>query len=199
MSTIVVVKKNGEIAIAADTLTKYGSMKMRDAYRVDAGKILRFGDTFVGIVGPTVHMDVFASAVAKYPEKVSFAGRTAIFDTYVALHPVLKHEYFLNSAPDAGDEYESSQIEALIANPNGIFGMCSWRTVVEYERFFATGSGREFALGAMHAVYDHGEAYDVALAGVAAAAEFDDSTAGPFTIHAFATNEAGTLAEALAD
>src|SRR5919206_2570183 len=127
MSTIVVVKKNGEIAIAADTLTKYGSIKLRDSYRVDGGKILRLGDTFVGIIGATVHMDVFASAVAKYPEKVSFAGRAAIFETYVALHPVLKNEYFVNSAPDAGDAYESSQIEALIANPNGIFGMYSWR------------------------------------------------------------------------
>ena len=51
------------------------------------------------------------------------------------------------------DPYESTQITALIANEHGIFGVYSMREVFEYTRFWAVGSGREFALGAMHALY----------------------------------------------
>ncbi len=54
------------------------------------------------------------------------------------------------------DPYESSQITALLANPNGIFfGVYSLREVYEYERFWAIGSGADYALGAMQAVYDN--------------------------------------------
>ena len=40
-----------------------------------------------------------------------------------------------------------------IANAHGIFGVYSMRDVIEYERFWASGSGGDYALGAMHALY----------------------------------------------
>ena len=42
----------------------------------------------------------------------------------------------------------------LIANAHGIYGVYSYREVFEFERFWAIGSGRSFALGAMYAGYD---------------------------------------------
>lgn len=53
-------------------------------------------------------------------------------------------------------------------------------TTFEYERFWASGSGSSYALGAMQALYDgpH-EARSIAEAAVRAAIEFDDSTGGP--------------------
>ena len=65
-----------------------------------------------------------------------------------------KDEYFLNVVEGENDDYESSQMESLIANPMGIFAVYSWREVFEHERFWALGSGTEYALGAMHAAYD---------------------------------------------
>jgi ATP-dependent HslUV protease subunit HslV len=70
------------------------------------------------------------------------------------LHPVLKEHAFLNPKEDEDDPYESSQITALIANATGIYGVYSYREVFEFDRFWAAGSGRSFALGAMHALYD---------------------------------------------
>ncbi len=64
--------------------------------------------------------------------------------------------------------------------------MESYREVFEFERFWAIGSGRRFALGAMHAVWDKARtAREVAQAGVAAGCEFDSSTAGPIRVHTF--------------
>ena len=46
----------------------------------------------------------------------------------------------------------------------------------------AYGGGREFAMGAMYALYEGGlSAEEIAQAGVRAAAEFDESTALPVT------------------
>ena len=57
-------------------------------------------------------------------------------------------------------------------------------SVQEYTRFYAFGSGAELALGAMHAAWDRAAgAEEVARAGLEAAAAFDDSSSGPFSLY----------------
>jgi ATP-dependent protease HslVU (ClpYQ) peptidase subunit len=102
------------------------------------------------------------------------------------VHEILKEKYFLNTKEDEDDPYESSQITTLIANPYGIFGVYSYREVFSFDRFWGIGSGRNFALGAMYAVYDQDyTAHQIAEIGVQAGAEFDKSTSGPFRIFSF--------------
>lgn len=188
MSTIVVVQKSGVIVIAADSLTKAGSIKLKREFQADGkGKIFKHGDTYLGTVGALVHMDVLQSIFRKYPEKICLDSREDIFETYTRIHPILKDEYFINPAADKDDEYESSQIDGLLANSNGIFGMYSWRTVVQYSRFYAVGSGREFALGAMQATYEQCSAREIAEAGIRSAAAFDDGTDLPIEIYEVAS------------
>jgi ATP-dependent protease HslVU (ClpYQ) peptidase subunit len=183
MSIMVVVKKDNVAVIAADTLMKYGPLKMPRIYHADGNqKIFQFRDSFVGTVGPSAHMDVLRTICQKHADDVCFDSREEIFETYVRIHPILKEEFFINPSADKDDAYESSQIDALIANPNGIFGMYSWRTAVEYDRFYAIGSGRDFAMGAMFTVYETESAEKIAEAGIRAAAEFDDASGWPMTL-----------------
>ena len=53
MTTLAVVRKNGQFAIAADTLTKWGSTKESSAYVTNHEKIFKVGDSFLGITGTT--------------------------------------------------------------------------------------------------------------------------------------------------
>jgi ATP-dependent protease HslVU (ClpYQ) peptidase subunit len=102
------------------------------------------------------------------------------------VHNILKEKYFLNTREDEDDPYESSQLTSLIANPRGIFGVYSYREVFCFERFWGIGSGRNFALGAMHALYERDvSARDIAEAGVRAGAEFDKNSSAPFQIYSF--------------
>jgi ATP-dependent HslUV protease, peptidase subunit HslV len=57
--------------------------------------------------------------------------------------------------------------------------------VQEYSRFYASGSGTEYALGAMFAIYDDEDktAEDIAKIGVEAGAEFDDGTSLPMNCY----------------
>lgn len=182
MSTIVVVKKAGKVCIAADSLTSFGDLSMGSDYDADSDKILPCEDAYLGIVGSAAHHLVMQSIVQQPEIKMDFSTRMTIFESFRQLHPILKEKYFLNAKDEDTDPYESTQIDALIASPHGIFGVHSLREVCEYKKFWAIGSGSEYALGAMFAVYDIYDSVDkIAEAGVRAGSEFNNATAMPMT------------------
>jgi ATP-dependent protease HslVU (ClpYQ) peptidase subunit len=99
----------------------------------------------------------------------------------------LKDKFFLNTKEEEDDPYESSQITTLVANPYGIFGVYSYREVFSFDRFWAIGSGKSFALGAMYAAYEGLEsAAAIAELGVRAGTEFDKSSSLPCKVTSFA-------------
>ncbi len=180
MSTVVAVRKNGFIAIAADTLSSMGSMKLSAAYQKNAGKILRVGASYVGLTGYAVHQQVLEHVFRSAGESPRFSSVAEIFSALLILHQRLRQEYFLNPRGDEHDPYESTQMNMLIVNQSGIFGVGSLRTVTEYDRFWASGSGMEYALGASHALYERpGDARTIAEAAVRAAIEFDAGSGAP--------------------
>jgi ATP-dependent protease HslVU (ClpYQ) peptidase subunit len=182
MSTIVVVKKAGQVCIAADSLTSFGDLRMGADYEASHDKILIHGDSHLGIVGSAAHQLVMESTLKHDEIKVDFSSRLAVFETFRSLHPILKDKYFLNAKDEDDDPYESTQLDALIACPHGIYGVHSLREVCEYKRFWAIGSGSEYALGAMYAVYDlFDKAEEIAKAGVMAGAEFNNASALPMS------------------
>lgn len=184
MSTIVVVKKNGKACIAADSLTTFGDLRMGATYDTGHNKIQHYGDGYFGIVGSAAHALVMESVMKHNKVKLEFGDRMSIFETFRKLHPLLKDKYFLIAKDEAEDPYEATHIDAVICNPNGIFGVYSLREVSEYNSFWAIGSGSEFALGAMHALYNRlDSAEEIARAGVEAGAEFNTATSLPLSLY----------------
>jgi ATP-dependent HslUV protease, peptidase subunit HslV len=184
MSIVVAVQKENTVVIATDTLTKRNYEKLNASFFVNKSKLIQFGDSWIAPVGTSVHMDVLKSLFEKYPDLIHLHSRTEVFETYVRIHRILRDEYFLNAtAEKSEDEYETSRIGALIVNPCGIFEMLAWRNVNHYSRFYAIGSGSDYALGAMYSVYDRFTAAETAEAGIRAACEFDDSSALPMELH----------------
>ena len=179
MTTIVVVKKNDEIAIASDALVTFGETRLPHGYEMNE-KIFRISDSYIGLAGSTAHFAVMAEALRHLGDECKLRSRIEIFNTFQRLHPVLKDRFFLNPKEEDGDPYESSQITALIANGTGIYGVYSYREVFSFDRFWGIGSGRNFALGAMYAAYDRtASARRIAEIGVKAGAEFDKSSSLP--------------------
>ena len=195
MSTVVVAKKAGKICIAADSLTSFGDLKLNSEYDAAHDKILRHDENYLGIVGSAAHQLVLESLfvskkVVDKKIEIDFSSRLSIYDTFRTLHPILKEKYFLNAKDEDDDPYESTQIDALIANPFGIFGIHSLREVTEYKKFWAIGSGAEYALGAMYAIYDKAEsAEEIAHMGVAAGAEFNNASSMPLSSYTIEMHE----------
>jgi ATP-dependent protease HslVU (ClpYQ) peptidase subunit len=185
MTTVTVVRKDGRIAIAADTLTKWGGGKESADYVTNHEKIIRVGESLVAITGSAtmklILADYFASL--ETPPQLDSVGE--IFRVWNALHGALKEHYYLQSGEDKEEDLESSRMDVLIANPRGIFGVAAHRTVQEFSKFYAYGSGSPYALGAMYAAYRAPslDAEAVARLGVMAAAEFHDESGLP--VHSF--------------
>lgn len=186
MTTIAVVRKNGYAAIAADTLTKWGSGKESAQYIANHDKIVRCGDTFLAASGSATFKMIMRDHFSRPRARVRFDDPITIFRSWQAFHGVLKDRYFLNTATEKDDALESSRFDVLLANPHGIFGVGAHRTVQEYVKFYAIGSGTDCALGAMYAAYDdpRRSAEDLARLAIEAAAQFDDATGLPAISHA---------------
>jgi ATP-dependent protease HslVU (ClpYQ) peptidase subunit len=185
MTTIVVVKKGGKAVIASDTLTTFGATRLGSKHDAAPEKILRHKATFFGIAGSAAHQMVLASILNNHEKAkdFSFNDRHEIYESFRKIHPILKEEAYLNAKEEDNDPYESSQLTALVANAAGIFGVYSMREVFEFDRFWAIGSGRDFALGAMYATYNSTKsAKQIASLGVMAGVEYDTGTGLPLNV-----------------
>jgi len=184
MTTIVAVQKSGSVCIAADTLARYGSAKESADYIANHDKLVSVGDAILAPAGPA-SVNLILKSYFKNPEHArAFGTLEEVFETIRELQAGLKENYFLNPKEDESDPYESIQMELLIASPGGMFGVYPLRSIQQYRRFYAFGSGAEYAMGAMHACYDQLDRPDaIAERALAAAACFDSSTALPLTSH----------------
>ena len=180
MSTVVVVKKNGRVCIAADTLVSWGSTKLSAEHLAAKSKIIQVGDSYIG---SSTHRHVMESYFSR-SEHFSLDCAHEIFETWREFHKALKTDYFLTPGDDKEAPYETSHMNVLIANPYGIFGVYGLRSVDEYNKYWAFGSGTDYALGALHCSYDRFDDVEkIAEAAVEAAAQFDNATGLPLTIY----------------
>jgi ATP-dependent protease HslVU (ClpYQ) peptidase subunit len=183
MTTIVVARKHRQVAIAADTQSTFGDTRMNHQHDAWPDKVFESHGSLFGISGAAAHDLVLQSILAK-ARNLDFSSRPAIFESFRKLHPKLKEDFFLKTEEEEDDPYESSQMTVLIANVHGIFAVYSMREVYEYRQFWAIGSGRDFAIGAMRAVYQQPKrtAADIARIGVETGCEFDVNSSLPLTL-----------------
>jgi len=188
MTTVAVVRKAGHVAIAADTLVTFGDTRLAHGYEAN-DKLFKAGESWIGMSGTTAHFPVLRKAIGSMPnEELRLNTREEVFETFLRLHPKLKDTFFLNTKEEDADPYESSQFTILIANPSAIYGVYSYREVFQFDRFWAIGSGRAFALGAMFADYERLKtAREIAELGVRAGCEFDKNSGGPIHVHTVKT------------
>jgi ATP-dependent HslUV protease subunit HslV len=178
MSTIVVVRKGKSASMAADTLTSFGEKRLSERFDAHPEKILLLGKCVVGLIGSPVHRLVLQSLDSAGIAMPEIASRSQLFDFLREIHPKLKDDYFLNPVDDPRDPYETNHMDMLVMTKYGIFGALSLREAYEYNRFWALGSGAEYALGAMQTVYGTDMTADqIAKVGVEAACVFDSGSA----------------------
>lgn len=183
MSTIVAVRKDGIAVIGADTLTKFGSTKQSVDLLKNFSKIMAFGENYLSHVGDVAFGHAIKSFLAQQTKLPTLDSPQNIFEFACVLHKALKNDYFLKPYKDENDDFESSRFESLIVNPHGIFGLYALRSVDEFSKYHSFGTGYRYALGAMRTIYPTGAtAEEIALAGLEAAADFDDGTDRPLEI-----------------
>ena len=181
MSTICAVRKNGKICLAADTATAFGDMVASSELVASHTKMFCHDDTWFGVIGSVAHSFALREAL-HLAEKLDLTSTDAIYRSFLDLHAILKEETFLKTDEEEDDPYESSQMELLLVNGSGLYTVHSYRDVIAYNRYWALGSGSDFALGAMRAVYDTAECEEIARVGIDVGCEFDSASQLPLEI-----------------
>ncbi|MEM8863630.1 MAG: hypothetical protein AAGD96_35425, partial [Chloroflexota bacterium] len=112
-------------------------------------------------------------------------SRSEIFRWMLSHQDMLKTEYYLKPdiQSDKNQQIESQGMNALLANPYGIFSITCYRDVTEYSKFWALGSGANFALGAMDILYSQKlTASEIAKEAALTATKFSPGCAPPIHV-----------------
>jgi ATP-dependent protease HslVU (ClpYQ) peptidase subunit len=155
MSIAVAVRKQGEIVVAADTQDNFGSSTVSlENYR--SRKVIQVGDSYIAATGWGIYEDILTDYLARTPD-VALDKKAHIFAFFMKFWKDL-HEHYSFVKDQTDDEHDSpfGALDAtfLIANAHGIFYVSSNMSVTRFERYFAIGSGADFSLGVMYALYE---------------------------------------------
>ncbi len=184
MSTVTAVRKNGYIAIACDTLIKWGSEKNAAKHVINHNKIMTIGENYIAVTGPAAGYHALKHFFLNQEGEVLLRSPEDIFLYWRDFQKALKEEYFFESKSEESG-FETNTLDVLLINPYGIFAVGSYRDIQQFAHYYAYGAGNEYALGAMFTQYDNPnlDAKNIAEIGINAAAEFSDSTALPLISH----------------
>lgn len=184
MTTIAAVKKGKRLCLASDSLTLFGSRKEIAGIHVEEkGKIIQVGANYIGIAGHPSWSLIFKHYFSKKKNISAWATPDQLFDVFFTFHRNLKKDYYLAPSFSHYEPFRSSEFELLIINSNGIFEVDYLKTVRQYSQFSAIGTGEEYALGAIKAVYDMcNDAREIAKIGITASVEFDKKTGAPLEV-----------------
>lgn len=185
MTTILAVKKNKNICICADTLTILaGGRKQTSSDLINHEKIIKHESNYIGVFGNHSLFLAIKSHLKKDKRKRSFINQDDVFNEVCYLHRALRDDYEFIADAGSDDSFESSRFELLIVNAHGIFKTYELRSVQQFARFYAVGTGASYALGAIEALYDGSQpAEKIAKKALEVAAEFDDATGMPGTFY----------------
>ena len=181
MGIVLAVKKKGTLCIASDSMTIAGGSRKQTADQVsNTEKVVKWGASYIGTANHPSWPLVLKSYIKQAKNKPALKSKEEIFEELLKMHPVLKVKYYLSPCGDDDDSFESSKFESLIINPHGIFKTYDLRSVQQFIHFAAIGSGAQYGLGALYALYDRFDsAEEIAREALNAVVEFDDSSGLP--------------------
>ena len=183
MTTVVLTRRGDAVCIAADTLAAYGDTAEGADVIVNSDKLVQVGDSWLCPTGPASAQLILRHHIGELEEFPRFHTIDGIFEFLTEFQKALRDEYMVMGKEDVADDFESMRMELAVASPAGIFGCYPQRSVQEYQRFYAFGSGATYALGAMHVAEPRvGSAEELARIGLEAAARFDLHTQLPMTL-----------------
>ena len=185
MSIALAIEKNGELILAADTLTSFGHTKVPPVLHA-ADKIRRVGASFLATTGWGLYENILEDVIARR-KSIKLGSREQIFDFFLRLWNDLHKKYsFVNDQIDEKEAGPFGNLDStfLVAGRTGIFYVGPDMSVTKVKHYFAIGSGAQFALGTLHAL--HGSklgAEEIARRAVESAIAFDTYCGGEAQIH----------------
>ncbi|MEE2907525.1 MAG: hypothetical protein VX527_06780 [Planctomycetota bacterium] len=154
MSIIVAIHRNGSITMGADTLTCFGDGEQAPAENCATRKILTMGNAFIGGTGWAVYDDIIDHWMQE-KEPPALGSKKEVFSFFLELWRSMRDGYpFVNDQANSKDTpFTDLDSSFLVAAHGGIFKVSSDLGVTAFNQYAAIGSGSEYALGAIEALW----------------------------------------------
>ncbi len=184
MSIAIAVKKDNDIVIASDTQDNFGSSRVSfDNYI--SKKIVKVGDSYIASTGWGLYEDIFDDYLTTEHD-ISLDTKQEIFSFFMDFWKDLHEKYnFVKDQTDEDDDSPFGGLDStfLIVNRNGIFYVSSNMSITKFKKYFAIGSGADFSLGTIYALYDLDySAEEIARKAVESAMMFNIYCGGEITL-----------------
>ena len=181
MSVIVAVRKARRLIIAADSQDNFGDLRPPPDNH-SAFKLREIEGAWIGCSGWAIYDDLLGHYLRKRSARTALGSREDVFDFFLKFWRAIRTDYpFVNEQSRSEDKTPFADLDAtfLIASPGGIFLVSSNMSVSTFSKYYAIGSGGDFALGALHALYDdHADPAELAQRAVATAKAYDSGCGG---------------------
>ena len=175
MSIAVAVKKGRKTVIAADTQSNFGDRRVTvDNHR--APKIRRVGSSYIATSGWGIYDDILRDHLTRV-RKPAVRTEKDVFAFFMKLWKELHERYSLvNDQAHDDDHSPFGDLDAafLVVSKDAIMHVSGNMSVSRFEKYYAIGSGADFAMGALHVLYDRvQDAEQLAREACATAMAFD--------------------------
>ena len=175
MSVAVAVKKNKTVILATDSQTSFGGMRV-PTDNLFTKKMHKIGPSYLATTGWGLYENILDDFLSKN-RSADIESKNAIFSFFMKLWKELHNDYpFVKDQSDKEDESPFGNLDAqfLVISPQGIFHVGTDMSVTAFQKYYAIGSGADYALGAISAVYSREEKPEIiARTAVTAAMDFD--------------------------
>ena len=183
MSIVVAITKNNRTVMASDSMGLYGSQRV-PTDNSKAIKVRQVGSSYLAMTGWSVYDNVIDDFIGDKPP--TFRDTREIFSFFMTLWRELHERYaFVNDQAVSKDSpFGDLDASFLIANAAGIFKVASDTNVSKFDKYYAIGSGSDYALGAIYPLYDGDhDASGLATVGVETAINFDAYCGGEIEVY----------------
>ncbi len=154
MSIVLAVKKGNQIVVAADSQTNFGSQIVTfDNHSVS--KIRPIGKTLFASTGWSLYDNILDDFLERHGDQ-QLEDKKSIFAFFLKLWGEMKETYSLVNEQCNDDDSPFGDLDAsfLVVNAGGIYHVSADMSVVDFQKYYAIGSGADYSLGALHALYE---------------------------------------------
>lgn len=176
MTIAVAVKKGNDLVLAADSQTHFGDQR-EGAPNIAVNKIVPLGGSLLAVSGWALYANILEDYGQKHPLAAG-AGCPEVFRYFLKFWKGLHTSYpFVNDQCGADDDHTpfgDLDSEFLVVNRRGIFKVCANMSIVEFQHYATIGSGGDYAMGTLFALFDSDlNAEALARRAIEAAIHFD--------------------------
>ncbi len=156
MSIVVAVSKNNRTVVAADTMGFYGYQKV-PTDNSKATKVRPVGTSLLAMTGWSVYDNIIDDYLSKSAKPPPLSNSREIFTFFTGLWRELHEQYpFVNDQSEHKDSpFGDLGSTFMIVNSEGIFKISSDTNVSHFKKYYAIGSGSDYALGALYPTFEN--------------------------------------------